>query len=69
MMKDWQQRVVDEKTELDGRLDRLRAFFGTGLYRTLQPLQQDLMQRQASYMDAYSSTLRERIESWRPDNG
>jgi hypothetical protein len=61
-MEDWQKRVIDEKRELDERLDRLHRALSS---RTdIAPLQRDLMFRQASYMKAYSSTLRDRIEAF-----
>jgi hypothetical protein len=61
-MTDWQQRVLDEKSELDARLARLKAFLEGPKAKALDPLQLDLMSRQAAYMTAYSSTLAERIE-------
>lgn len=60
-MEPWQERVVAEKTELDGRITRLRAALET---QSLDNLQRDLMNRQLAYMLAYSSTLRDRIESF-----
>jgi hypothetical protein len=61
----YQQRVLDEKAELDGRLHRLRAFFETESFPKLDLLEQDRMRRQAAAMSAYQSILRERIEAWK----
>lgn len=59
-LEPWQQRVVDEKDELDKRLERLR--FALECHPGISAAQRDLMSRQASYMSAYSCTLRDRIE-------
>ncbi len=57
----YQQRVIDEKRELDERLARLTGFFATPIFAKLPFLEQDRMKRQAAYMSAYSSVLGERI--------
>lgn len=65
-MEPWQERVIAEKVELDDRLERLHHALR---FRTdLDPAQRDLMFRQACYMEAYSSTLRERIEAFSKSN-
>ena len=66
-MEPWQQRVVAEKSELDGRIARLESFLATDDFLALD--QRDLMSRQLGYMKAYSDTLRDRIESWSQPNG
>ena len=66
-MQPHEQRVVDEKTELDARLERLRHFMTTGVFRSLDNLERDLMWRQAAYMSAYSQTLGERIATFVKD--
>lgn len=63
-MEDWQQRVIDEKKELDDRLERLNAFLSSPKVNEIELLQKDLMSRQAGYMSAYSLTLRDRIEAF-----
>ncbi len=61
-MLDWQQRVLDEKKELDARIGRLEAALDTPNERSAVGLRQfDLMRRQLGYMRAYSLTLAERI--------
>lgn len=60
-MEDYQLRVIEEKRELDERLARLDAFFEQPGFFSLGRLEQDRMKRQAGYMRAYSSTLRDRI--------
>ena len=44
-MQPYEQRVMDEKAELDARLERLRAFMGGQTFRSLDNLQRDLMAR------------------------
>ena len=59
-----QQRVIEEKADLDGRLERLRAFFGTGLFANLDAAERNRMQRQAVAMQKLSDILGERIEAF-----
>ena len=66
-MQPHEQRVMDEKAELDARLERLRAFMAGQTFRSIDNLQRDLMARQAAYMSAYSQTLGERIATFVKD--
>lgn len=60
-----QQRVLDEKRELDERLSKLDAFIlDNPLYRQLTTSEQDRMARQSEAMAAYSGVLGERIASF-----
>lgn len=63
-LKPHQQRVVAEKAELDERLDKLRAFFGTEVFSELDDLEMDRLQRQADHMAAYSEVLGKRIAAF-----
>ena len=56
-----QQRVVDEKAELDERLGKLHAFLKTGVFKSLPDEDQILMDRQARAMRMLSGILGERI--------
>lgn len=56
-----QQRVVDEKAELDERLAKLDAFLKTGTFKSLRDEEQILLDRQAVAMRILSGILRERI--------
>lgn len=56
-----QQRVVDEKAELDERLGKLHAFLKTGIFKSLPDEDQILMDRQARAMRMLSGILGERI--------
>ncbi len=62
-----QQRVVDEKTELDEKLNKLHAFiFGNGneLFVGLPHAEQNRLARQLQVMGEYSKILSERIEAF-----
>lgn len=60
-----QQRVLDEKRELDERLSKLDAFIlDNPLYSQLPTSEQDRMARQSKAMAAYSGVLAERIEAF-----
>lgn len=59
-----QQRVVDEKTELDERLTKLIAFFNSPIFAGLPADEQYLMKRQADHMTSYSVVLGERVATF-----
>ena len=56
-----QQRVIDEKTELDGKFNKLVAFFDNPLYKTLHIDEQARLAQQCEYMGKYSEILKDRI--------
>lgn len=58
---DWQQRVIDEKAELDARLGKLCDFFGSGAYRDLGDIDRHLLGVQLSHMRDYAHILGMRI--------
>lgn len=60
-MKKYQQRVTDEKTELDGKIERLDAFLKTEMAQNLPPDENLRMTRQLAVMRKYSTILGERI--------
>lgn len=59
-----QQRVVDEKTELDVRAGKLNAFMGTEVFKGLPLTERGLMMRQYSLMIQLSLVLGERIAAF-----
>ena len=63
-MQTHQQRVIDEKTELDEKITKLRAFFTNPIYATLPIEEQEKMDRQLQYMISYSEVLEERIAAF-----
>lgn len=60
-MKDYQQRVVDEKAELDSKIAKLIAFQYTDMWEQLDVAEKHRMARQKLAMQSYSSILSERI--------
>lgn len=64
-MKPFQQRVVDEKTELDGKLELLEKFIHENeLFQKLPEAEQLRMVRQKNAMKEYSEILGERIAAF-----
>lgn len=63
-MQPHQQRVVDEKSELDDRHAKLLAFFGSPIYASLSADEQARLSQQAYFMSAYSGVLGERIAAF-----
>ena len=59
-----QQRVVDEKTELDAKLDKLVAFFEMPMFKTIQIEEQMRLAKQCEYMSLYSQVLGDRIDAF-----
>lgn len=56
-----EQRVVDEKSELDEKLAKLKVFIASERYQALPGVEQSLLMNQAYYMNSYSSILGSRI--------
>lgn len=59
-----QQRVLDERTELDDKLAKLTAFFDTSIFNGLEPVEQKRLRRQHAAMKDYSEILGERIAAF-----
>lgn len=57
-----QQRVVDEKIELDEKIEKIEAFLSNPIFLNLETLDQDALKNQLNYMRGYSSTLHFRIK-------
>jgi hypothetical protein len=61
-MEPYQQRVIDEKTELDAKLEKLSAFIGdANRFNGLHGDERVRLTRQESVMTEYSRILGERI--------
>lgn len=67
-LKPFQQRVVDEHTELKDKHEKLIAFIGTQTYLDLPAPEGDRLWRQSIAMGEYLSILAERIAAFEPDN-
>lgn len=63
-MEDFQQRVIEEKVELDAKLDSLKSFLQTDTFANLQGAEQERLFRQATIMKDYSAVLQERISAF-----
>ena len=68
-LKPHQQRVVDEKRELDDKLTKLDTFGCTELFKSLPADEQGRLCRQHSLMEQYSAVLGERIAAFPPSAG
>ena len=63
-MQEFQQRVVDEKKELDEKIVRLKTFLNGEVYRGLPKAEQLRLGEQHSVMMVYSDILSERISAF-----
>lgn len=59
-----QQRVIDEKTELDDKISRLKPFFTSAIFAGLPQPERERMCRQLPLMEQYSEVLGERIAAF-----
>lgn len=60
----YQQRVIQEKSDLDDKLSKLDAFVRTDLFVSLSAEERRRLYRQLSLMEQYSSILGERIAAF-----
>lgn len=65
-MKPHQERVVEEKKELDKRRENLTAFTFTKTFESLPYSEKERLMRQHSIMEQYSDVLGERIAAFEP---
>lgn len=64
-MQPHQQRVVDEKAELDDKARKLSDFIGNnGIFLTLDPTEQEHLKEQNDIMWKYSEILGARIAAF-----
>lgn len=63
-MQDWQQRVIDEKIELDARREKLGEFKNIMQSIMIPWQEQERINTQAHLMTAYSAVLGERIANF-----
>ena len=66
IMLPYQQRVVDEHTELTERLGKLIAFSSSNVFLSLPGAERTRMLQQAALMQALSEVLAERINAFEP---
>jgi len=65
-MQPHQQRVVDEKTALDEKNDKLKAFIMGSVFSTLPYEERSRLDHQYDVMMEYSRILRDRIAAFTP---
>jgi hypothetical protein len=66
-MKDYQLRVVQEKSDLDAKRERLGEFKNTDAFLALPWQEQERLNTQAHLMTCLSAVLGARIEAFIPD--
>ena len=64
-MQPYQDRVLNEKAELDQRLGKLQAFLSTATFNSLDADEQARLRRQAGIMQEYSVVLGERLAAFK----
>jgi hypothetical protein len=60
-MSTFKERLVDEKTQLDEKIEKLEAFSLTENFRGIDAVQQSLLNAQLFSMKTYSQILLERL--------
>lgn len=60
-MQPHQQRVVDEKSELDSKLQKLESFLGGPIFQSLSNEERVLLVEQSEAMKVYLDILARRI--------
>ncbi len=63
-MQPHQQRVVNEKNELDIKLSALKAFWNNPIFVTLPEDERVRLEKQSLIMEQYSAILGERIAAF-----
>ena len=63
-LEDWQQRVVNDQSELFDRLEKLVEFTGSDKFKELPADKQVQLVQQAHHMNAYNDILTARIEAF-----
>lgn len=64
-MKEFQQRVVTEREELEKKRISLNVFIGTTLFFGLRPAEQCQLRDQLKVMTSYSDILKARIDAFK----
>ena len=64
-MQPHQQRVLEEKAELNAKLEKLKVFLAGPVFKTLEPAEQMRLIQQCAIMVDYSSVLGKRIAAFK----
>ena len=60
-MEPYQTRVVEEKAELDAKMDKLTSFIDTQFFGKCSQAEQELLVEQLHHMGNYTAVLAKRI--------
>lgn len=60
----YQERVIQEKAELDDKIAKLTAFIESANFKKVDPREQNRLRIQKHWMALYSQVLGERIEAF-----
>lgn len=60
----WQERIINERNDLEFKLHRLTNFIDSTLFDTLPKAEQGRLQRQKLIMIDYVAVLNERVAAW-----
>ena len=65
-MEQWQERVIQEKKELDEKIDKLKKFLGEKVEKVfnVDETERLRLEVQLTIMESYSNILKARITSW-----
>lgn len=61
-MQPYQERVVAERDDLQGKIDRLLAFINGDTFKTIGNGEQGRLREQFTHMDSYVAVLQRRID-------
>jgi hypothetical protein len=64
IVKDFQERVVGELSDLKIKIGKLIPFLESDVYKTLPKAEQDRLVTQLIFMSGYARVLQQRIESF-----
>jgi len=65
LLKPYQQRVVEEKKELDAKIERIAAFLDSEEFNNVEADEQHLIVQQEFVMVIYSNVLSQRIAAFK----
>jgi hypothetical protein len=65
---DWQKRVIDEKIELDKKIEKIQAFMKSDEFDNLSVTERALIHKQWVHMCYYSEALNDRMTLFMDNN-
>ena len=61
-MSDFKDRLIQEKSDLDGRIEKLTKFLDTDLFQHLSHIERDALTEQLYHMKQYKAVLDARVK-------